>query len=665
MSDSVIERVLDRFTVVRKRGDTYDVLCPVHGDRVSSMTISIGDSGGVVMHCQRGCETADILHATGLTFADLMGEPFLVRDYVYTDEMGNELFRIERWANPKDFRIRPAGLPVAQRTLYARPWISFARANGLPIVVVEGEKDCETLLARGIAATTNPFGAGKWEKHYCELLRDLHVICVADNDDAGFAHMRLVAAMLDGVALSVSVMRPMYGNDVTEMYEAGFDIEHIEAVADESPLGRFQASKIKRGKLKWAWEGWIPQGMLSIVEAPPGLGKSTLTCDLVARWSTGAAMPDGTNHFGPVGCVMISAEDDPGVTVVPRLIAAGADLDNVWLITHGSTPDAPFSMGTDMAALQWTVLETRAKVVVLDPLMAFLPARVNGHVDTEVRKALYPLTLMARSLGITVVTVRHHVKNAKDAASAGMGSVGIGGVARSVITIKPDPLNRGSFVMASQKLNVGKHPKAWAYSVVEDPGQQIGRIAWHGPTDWDTDELFAGEAGASDHEAAIRAADWLTDLLDGTFDTWKSIYTKGQANGFSKRVLQRARGSVLTHVINPPFGGEIVLGTYWVRIDQRNTIFGSSQSATTASVPTGTGYAQPVPMGTDTTVTESDENPPEQDRDAELMAKPEICDICGNTTAMRLFEPFWVIRCKAHHPLTYRGGDPPGEPPPT
>jgi RecA-family ATPase len=171
--------------------------------------------------------------------------------------------------------------------------------------------------------------------------------------------------------------------------------------------------------LCWLWPGRIPLGTLTLLDGDPGLGKSLLALDLVARVTRGAAMPDG-DAGGPEGAVdgagggaegaveggavLLSAEDDLAATVRPRLRAAGADLQRVLAVqtvltydtATGQEVERGFALPGDSPLLEAAIGEVEAKLVVIDPLMAYLDGRVNSWRDQDVRAALAPLARLAR-----------------------------------------------------------------------------------------------------------------------------------------------------------------------------------------------------------------------------------------------------------------------------
>jgi hypothetical protein len=181
--------------------------------------------------------------------------------YNYEDENHELLFQVVRF-EPKDFRQRrPDGkggwswsLSGARRVLYQLPLLDYPIRRGDTIYVVEGEKDVHVLMDRGLTATCNPGGAGKWRSEYSETLRAANLVIIADNDDAGRAHALQVAASLHGVARRVRLLDiasawpvcPVKG-DIADWFAAGHDIKDLSAMLEQlpdwQPLGRLDADQ--------------------------------------------------------------------------------------------------------------------------------------------------------------------------------------------------------------------------------------------------------------------------------------------------------------------------------------------------------------------------------------------------------------------------------------
>jgi RecA-family ATPase len=232
---------------------------------------------------------------------------------------------------------------------------------------------------------------------------------------------------------------------------------------------------VDRELVRWLWPGRIPLAKVTVLDGDPGTGKSTLTLTIAAKVTTGSPFPDGARpEVGDV--ILLSAEDDIGDTIRPRLEAAGADLARCWVLPdvrpEGKEPRPP-ELPADLFLLEDLVKSKAAALVVIDPLMAFLSGQVDSHRDQDIRRVLASLGYMAGRTGAAVVIVRHLRKGAGSAIERGSGSIGIIGAARAGLLVAPDPEDEGRRVLALTKSNLAKMPQALAYRLVDDERVQL------------------------------------------------------------------------------------------------------------------------------------------------------------------------------------------------
>lgn len=253
MSHPKFQEVLTTLKAQQK-GDQWIARCPAHKDKTPSLSIAEGHKG-ILLSCHAGCSFDAVAKALGLSKKDLFnpkekaeGKPRrkIVALYDYRDETGTLLFQAVRFA-PKGFSQRqPSGagwkweLNGVRRVLYRLPELLAADRAQL-VVVVEGEKDADNLIAQGLVATTSPQGAGKWKEEYNEFLRDRKVVVVADNDQPGRDHADTVAQSLRKVARSVKLLsfnQPIAGlsvpdkGDVSDWLKLGGTVPQLLAAIE-------------------------------------------------------------------------------------------------------------------------------------------------------------------------------------------------------------------------------------------------------------------------------------------------------------------------------------------------------------------------------------------------------------------------------------------------
>ncbi|HET6575805.1 MAG TPA: AAA family ATPase, partial [Fimbriiglobus sp.] len=296
-------------------------------------------------------------------------------------------------------------------------------------------------------------------------------------------------------------------------------------------------SDVRPAAIDWLWPRYLARGKLAILDGDPEMGKSLVTLDLIARLSRGGPLPDGTHLPGPCTSVLLSAEDDAADTIRPRAEAAGADLSRLVLPNFGGrVPRFP----DDLPALEELVVERAAGLVVIDPLMAFLPPRVAANNDQCVRLALTPLAGLAARTGCAVKFVRHLAKAGRDrAVYRGQGSMGIMAAVRTALFAAPHPADPDGRVLAVAKSNMGRRPPALGYRVVGSAtGQPV--VEWTGPVELTADGLCRRQP-ATGVKARDRATDWLRRELSGGPRPAADLYAAAAAAGIPERTLERAK----------------------------------------------------------------------------------------------------------------------------
>jgi hypothetical protein len=298
--------------------------------------------------------------------------------------------------------------------------------------------------------------------------------------------------------------------------------------------------------VEWLWPGWIPLGKLTVLDGDPGVGKSTLLLDLAARVSRDGVMPDGAR--GPLGAVLIlSAEDGEEDTIRPRLAAAGAVLERTCTLPTVRDEDGetrPPEIPLDLPAVEAAVRQYGARLLVIDPLMAYLTG-ADASVDQEVRRALFKLSRLAERRQCAVVCLRHLSKVGGDkAVYRGGGSIGIVAAARSGLVVAADADQPGQRILAAAKCNLTIPPRPLRFALEAPDG--VCRVRWLGEADVTADELvrrLSRSEWAKRAEERTRlqeAVDFLRNLLANGPEPTARCYLLAQIEGVARRTLQRA-----------------------------------------------------------------------------------------------------------------------------
>lgn len=225
------------------------------------------------------------------------------------------------------------------------------------------------------------------------------------------------------------------------------------------------ASLVTPFPIEWLWPGYLAAGSLAVLDGDPGLGKSLLTLDLAARVTTGRPWPDGAAASSPAAVLLLCAEDIETV-VVARLQALGADLDRAYLWRHVHEHGWP-RLPSDIGCLDEALEKTHGKLVIIDPIVAFLDKAVAMNSDAAVRRALLPLARLAEQRGCVILLVRHLNKNGgAHALYRGGGSIGIVAACRLAWLVGRDPRSEDRVILAQAKNNYSPRQPSLAYSLV-------------------------------------------------------------------------------------------------------------------------------------------------------------------------------------------------------
>ncbi len=327
------------------------------------------------------------------------------------------------------------------------------------------------------------------------------------------------------------------------------------------------ASSIRPRQVRWAWHQRIPLGGPTVVAGNGSMGKTSLLMELAARWSRGQL--EGDLEGEPVTVVIATAEDDPATTLVPRLLAAGTDLERVAFVQVGRDGLAGnITLPDDTDALAAKMREMAARVLVIDPLVAHLPNSINSWRDQDIRRAMAPLAQLAQELEAAVVTIVHLNKSASsDVLGRISGSIGIANAARSVILVAPPPnAPEGSErVLVVPKANLGPTPAAlrfriesrtvagWAAEEIATAG-----VVWLGEALGVNAEDLLSNLDSEERTERDEAAEWLREALADGARPGKDCLAEARKAGISERTLRRAKAALGVRSVKRggAFGGD-------------------------------------------------------------------------------------------------------------
>ncbi|HKA06526.1 MAG TPA: AAA family ATPase [Gemmataceae bacterium] len=319
------------------------------------------------------------------------------------------------------------------------------------------------------------------------------------------------------------------------------------------PLQLIRLTEIAQESINWVWPGYIPGGKLSLLDGDPDYGKSLISIDIAARLSRGRPLVDGTGGGAPRRTLFINAEDAANDTLRPRLEAAGADFDHVFVLGRDGVPGGSVRIPRHVRRIEELVRSEWISMVVFDPYDAFLSRRLSAGNGQTVRRALGPLGDMAGRTGAAIVLVRHLTKEGRHKALyRGGGSTGIIGCARAALLVADHPKEKGLRVLTVSKSNLAVKPLALVYRVVKSPtGQPV--VEWTDVLEMTADEaLHPAKEPKREELGILRAAEWLTEALRGGARPAGELIQEALAAGINERTLQRAReaANVITKLVN-------------------------------------------------------------------------------------------------------------------
>ena len=472
---------------------------------------------------------------------------------------------------------------TAEPFVVSAPWTGRApdkRQAAYLRAVLDNQRD---KVAQAVAPNRNLFlfeaamacgnfiaGAGLEEIEVIDLLKDAASLNgYAAEHGEGAVHASIQSGLRNGKARPRAVPEP---REQVTILETGMtvdpatgeviDPEHLtpagDAAGDAPERARrivlTPASSIKPQRVTWLWDGRQALGTLGLLAGREGTGKSTLAYWVAAQVTRGLLPGE---HYGNAKAVMVCATEDSWEhTIVPRLIAAAADLDKVFRVEMVTADDLHYGLALprDLAAVEESAEQIDAALLLLDPLMSRLSEDLDTHRDGDVRRALEPLVAVARRVGLAVVGIIHHNKSGStDPLQLVMASRAFTAVARSVHTVMPDPDDETGRrrLFGTPKNNLGRDDlPTLSFTIDGFPVETDDGTAWTGRVEWGeelaesiTETMRRAGESEDNRTAASEAAAWMGDYLEqqGGCAPSADIKRAGQRAGHSDHSLRAAR----------------------------------------------------------------------------------------------------------------------------
>jgi hypothetical protein len=380
------------------------------------------------------------------------------------------------------------------------------------------------------------------------------------------------------------------------------------------------AGNIRPQRVEWLWQGYIARRAVVQVQGDPGLGKTTLALDIVARLTAGGKFPDGSEVGLPGFVVVLTGEDDISRTIVPRLIAAGASLNRVRIIRADEIAALP----KDVDKIEQVVMDGEAaKILMIDPLDAFVGDRVDTYKNHSIRRLLRPFAEMAGRTGAAILLVGHLNKAPhSNAMYRFSGSIGAIGAPRAGFLVARDAQDEASpkrfFIPI--KNNLGPLRAGLEYVIEEATiaaGHTVATIKWLGETKRTASDLLEQPERQRPLRTRDRASALLLELLKNGPQLAEDVDRAMHDNEISERTYRRARDhmAVLATKRN---------GRWWLSLPEEAEPEGSRMPKSLEQYNGSLGSHGSLKAGN----TANPANPAMNNRQADLAGLPN--DACAN-----------------------------------
>ena len=329
------------------------------------------------------------------------------------------------------------------------------------------------------------------------------------------------------------------------------DTKKAETKRMEPDLKLINMEMVEVEQIEWLLYPFIPFGKVTIIQGDPGEGKTTMVLQIIAKLTkgeeifpkqeqkieekNGAEMPVDSNVdiseslIEPVNVIYQTTEDGLGDTIKPRLLAAGADCSRVLVIDDREQPLTMLDI-----RLEEAIVQTKARLVVLDPIQGFLGAEVDMHRANEIRPLMKRVAVLAEKYHCAIILIGHMNKNSNGKSSyRGLGSIDFQAAARSVLIvgrIKDEPEVR---VVCHVKSSLAPEGKSIAFRLDKDNG-----FEWIGEYDISADDLLSGDSRG---QKSRKSKEFLLEILADGGMAQKKIEEEAEKRGIKKKTLRNAK----------------------------------------------------------------------------------------------------------------------------
>lgn len=326
-----------------------------------------------------------------------------------------------------------------------------------------------------------------------------------------------------------------------------------------------KAADIKPERVEWLWPGRLARGKHTCVAGEPGTGKSQLSIAIIAAITTGGDWPCGEGRAQLGSVIVLSAEDGAADTIVPRLIAAGADLTRVHIVSAVAEPNGRrgFNLQSDITLLEKKIAEIGDVVlVIVDPVSSYM-GKTDSHKNSEVRGVLEPLSDMADRTRTAILTITHFSKagagNTTKALHRFIGSIAFTGAPRAAFAVIDDAEHEGRKLFLHAKNNLAPPPQGLAFrleqTIVAD-NIVASRVWWESePVTITANQALAADATGTECKTEKEdAIDLLKAVLANGPMPAKEVEKMAREHAIGSKPLRSARETLKVKIDRDGFG---------------------------------------------------------------------------------------------------------------
>lgn len=312
---------------------------------------------------------------------------------------------------------------------------------------------------------------------------------------------------------------------------------------------------IKDEEVSFLYYPYIPAGKITFISGDPGIGKSFTTVELASMVSKGGFFPFCEEEITPGKVIIQNGEDGAGDTIKKRLTDLGANFDNIYMIDlKAEYENSNDLLLTDVKDLDILFSEIKPKLVIFDPITVFL-GDIDMNSATKVRKVLRPISKLAAKYDCAIVFVIHRNKGLPGTNQIYrlLGSIDLGGIARSIITVAQGN-NEKLFIHT--KSNLAPKGNTLAFDIVD------GKIEWLGVRA-DSQEVDNEPTNISPRE---KARNFIIEFLtENGMTKYSDLVISAKTLGIMEKTLNRARDDLKEeNVIDKKYIGKDV---FWYLLE--------------------------------------------------------------------------------------------------